>query len=173
MLVSHPMLYEQYANFFYQTVVLICEHNISSGTYGLTLNRLFSRKAQSEYEQVRQSSRLGSNTHSELCHRQSNLLFMLPPWCDRHWKTLCTAPYRINSPIKFSTHKAGLKSCVVCKYLACIGLMLCQSCWPKRALLEALLLLACSIEARLTAGTICIPFVWTSQQLLNNIKVHW
>lgn len=51
-LVSHPMLYHQHFNFFYQTVVLICEHSLSSGTYGLTLNRMLSKKAAQAFDQV-------------------------------------------------------------------------------------------------------------------------
>lgn len=49
-LVSHPLLYQPHFNFFYQTVVLICEHSISGGTYGLTLNRLMSSLAAESFE---------------------------------------------------------------------------------------------------------------------------
>ena len=42
LLVSHPLLYASHFNFFYQTVVVLCQHNLSSGSYGLVLNKLMS-----------------------------------------------------------------------------------------------------------------------------------
>ena len=45
LLVSHPLLYHPSFNFFYQTVVLLCRHSLTSGTYGLALNKLMSKEA--------------------------------------------------------------------------------------------------------------------------------
>ena len=43
---SHPLLYSpHFSNFFYQTVVLLCQHSLASGTYGLILNKLMTRDA--------------------------------------------------------------------------------------------------------------------------------
>lgn len=42
LLASHPLLYASHFNFFYQTVVVLCQHNLSSGSYGLVLNKLMS-----------------------------------------------------------------------------------------------------------------------------------
>ena len=46
LLVSHPLLYSaHFSNFFHQTVVLLCQHSVTSGTYGLILNKLMTRDA--------------------------------------------------------------------------------------------------------------------------------
>lgn len=45
LLVSHPLLYHPSFNFFYQTVVLLCRHSLTSGAYGLALNKLMSTEA--------------------------------------------------------------------------------------------------------------------------------
>ncbi len=56
LLVSHPLLYHPSFNFFYQTVVLLCRHSLTSGTYGLALNKLMSREAKAIMSEVMASS---------------------------------------------------------------------------------------------------------------------
>ncbi len=56
LLVSHPLLYHPSFNFFYQTVVLLCRHSLTSGTYGLALNKLMSTEAKAIMSEIMTSN---------------------------------------------------------------------------------------------------------------------
>ncbi len=52
LLVSHPLLYHPSFNFFYQTVILLCRHSLTSGAYGLALNKLMSMEAKAIMSEI-------------------------------------------------------------------------------------------------------------------------
>ncbi|DBA77543.1 TPA: hypothetical protein ACH3X1_009355 [Trebouxia sp. C0004] len=56
LLVSHPLLYHPSFNFFYQSVVLLCRHSLTSGAYGLALNKLMSTEAKAITSEIIVSS---------------------------------------------------------------------------------------------------------------------
>lgn len=63
LLVSHPLLYHPSFNFFYQTVVLLCRHSLTSGTYGLALNKLMSTEAKAIMSEIMVSN--SSTSHGQ------------------------------------------------------------------------------------------------------------
>lgn len=69
LLVSHPLLYHPSFNFFYQTVVLLCRHSLTSGTYGLALNKLMSREAKAIMSEI-----MVSNSPNPSGHQGSRML---------------------------------------------------------------------------------------------------
>ena len=79
LLVSHPLLYHPSFNFFYQTVILLCRHSLTSGAYGLALNKLMSMEAKAIMSEII-SNEAGCNQSPNLICPETCLLQCKASW---------------------------------------------------------------------------------------------